>query len=42
MTKIVLVATLALFALAACKPAQPGKNVPECKNGEACDYTKGN
>lgn len=41
--KIVSLALAAAFvsALAACKPAEPGKNVPECKSGDACDYTKG-
>lgn len=41
MTKVLAVAFV-LLAVAACKPATPGKNVPECKSGEACDYTKGN
>ena len=42
MSKVIFVCGLALLALVACKPAEPGKNVPECKNGDACDYTKGN
>lgn len=43
MKKIAL-ALLAVLAVAACnkpQPAEPGKNIPECHNGDACDYTKG-
>lgn len=39
---VLAVAAIAV-AVAACnpKPAEPGKNIPECKNGDACDHTKG-
>lgn len=42
MKNILILAIVAVsLAVAGCKPAEPGKNVPECKNGEACDHTKG-
>jgi hypothetical protein len=36
-------AFVAALAVAGCnwKAAEPGKNVPECKSGDACDHTKG-
>jgi hypothetical protein len=37
MSRIIFVVGLALLALVACKKDER----PECKNGDACDYTKG-